>query len=361
MDDTMLPGSNPETNNGILREQPSPPGSDPTRWGALGDHPMFQIIERPRIRTMPMERLAASILLGLEAGNRGMNVDGDGRIGKDTGFLMLSQDASWRPYRMAFFNVSWPLGAKSSETYFCNQILLTGNCKTSKPVSGNTGLFRARNFLVHHAAQVGADIIVMGIFEAQNLQFEDFKHLISLDNEFRETGKRLFVVLIHQRDADPAGVQTIDRRPPPQLVGRYMGVRHHYTGLLWDPLPGEPSTGSDVALAFGEYDENMRWPEGDGPTYTAFFAPRAYAAGWRLVSQMDLFRKVVEAVRAENGLSPVAPWAMKSFEAFVYFALVRTAGEDAHFRQFTEQQVRDCLRRSGYIDLELSRIPEGHR
>jgi hypothetical protein len=52
---------------------------------------------------------------------------------------------------------------------------------------------------------------------------------------------------------------------------------------------------------------------------------------------------------------------MKSFEAFVYYALVRTAGEDPHFRQFTEQQVRDCLRRSGYIDLELSRIPEGHR
>lgn len=345
----------------------SPSGHDaaspptPLDWSQAGEHPMLNPVKRPRIRTMPMQRLAASMLLGLEAGNTGMNVDGDGRIGKDTGFEMLSQDSSWRPYRMAFFNISWPLGAKSSETYFCNQILLSGNCKTSRPVSGNTGLFRARNLLVGHGAQVGADIIVMGVYEAQNLQYDDFKHLMSLDNEFRETGKRLFVVLIHQRDADPAGVQTIDRRPPPQLVGRYMGLRHLYTGLLWDTDPSDDAEFSDVALALAEYDDNMRWPEPDGPSYTEFFAPRAYATGWRLGSQIDLFRKVVEAVRTENGMTAVAPWPMKSFEAFIYFALVRTAGEDPHFRKFSEQQVRDCIRRSGYVDLELSRMPEGIR
>jgi hypothetical protein len=350
MDDTYTPAPSPSEG------EPSFPTRAPAEM-----HPMLKLVERPLIRTMPMQRLAAALLLALESGNRGMNVDGDGRIGKDTAFDMLSQDSSWRPFPMAFFNVSWPLGGKSGETYFFNQILLTGNCKTSRPVSGNSGLFRARNFLLSHAAQVGAEVIVLGIYEAQSLQYDDFKHLMSLDNEFRGTGKRLFVVLIHQRDADPAGVQALDRRPPPQLVGRFMGIRHHYTGLLWDPLAGENAEAGDVALALGEYDHTMRWPEWDGPSYTQFFAPRAYAAGWRLATQVDLIRKMIELVRAENGLTAVAPWPMKSFEAFVYFALVRTAGEDPHFMQFTEARVRDCVRRSGYIDLELSRVPEGHR
>ena len=46
MDDTKLPRPNLETNNSIPREPPSPLESGPTCWGALGDHPMFQIIER---------------------------------------------------------------------------------------------------------------------------------------------------------------------------------------------------------------------------------------------------------------------------------------------------------------------------
>jgi hypothetical protein len=49
---------------------------------------------------------------------------------------------------------------------------------------------------------------------------------------------------------------------------------------------------------------------------------------------------------------------MKTFEAFVYFLLVRIAGEDRQFREFSPEQIRLALRLSGYIELELSRYPE---
>ena len=102
----------------------------------------------------------------------------------------------------------------------------------------------------------------------------------------------------------------------------------------------------------------MRWPASDGPTFTQFFAPKAYANGWRLGTQIKLYRKVIEEMRAERQLAPLANWPMKTFEAFVYYALVRVAGEDPSFLQFTEAQVRVLVQRSGYIELELSRVPE---
>src|SRR3546814_14434703 len=75
---------------------------------------------------------------------------------------------------------------------------------------------------------------------------------------------------------------------------------------------------SDVALAFLEYDEELTWPEGSGITFTQHCAPKAWANGWRLGTQIDMIRKVVNEVRSEAGLPLATNWPMLTFEKFVY-------------------------------------------
>ena len=77
-----------------------------------------------------------------------------------------------------------------------------------------------------------------------------------------------------------------------------------------------------------------------------------WANGWRLGSQIDTIRKVVNEVRAEAGLPPATSWPMLTFEKFVYTALVRIAMEDENFLALSEAQVREVLFRIGYLEIE---------
>jgi hypothetical protein len=103
-----------------------------------------------------------------------------------------------------------------------------------------------------------------------------------------------------------------------------------------------------------EYDENMIWPKDSGVSYTRFFAQKAWDSGWRFGRQLDDIREEVELLRKSRGLDRSTSWRMKTFEKFVYFMLVRVAYADPSFREFTRAQIKEGLRRSGYIELETS-------
>ena len=176
---------------------------------------------------------------------------------------------------------------------------------------------------------------------------------MSIVNECEKTG-RIFFFFINQTDSGRFGRSAIDKRPPRHIYGRFFTTSHQYTGLLWS-IPNadrDVQLASDVALAFREYDEELIWPEGSGITYTQYFAPKAYAAGWRLGTQIDQIRKVINALRAEHGLPDATEWPMQSFERFVYFILVRVAYEDPNFMELTEANIREGLLRAGYLEIE---------
>lgn len=317
-------------------------------------HPMLEE-DRPLIPTRPMDRLSSAVSVAIEAGHKGISVDGDGRVGKTRGARMLSIHQEWRPYPMVFAEMNYSNPTKPTEAYFFNWCLSSVDLKTIKQAPGPEVLARTRNYLLSLTGVNKERIIVLIINEANRFTTEEYKHLVSLDNDLEQRHKRLFLVLVNQRDADEGGVQAIDKRPPAHILGRFLLARHHYTGLLWDKPEDEANNGldDDVTMALMEYDVGP-----SGIPCSQYFAPAAHASGWRLVQQLPLFRMEVEELRSQHGLPRVAPWPMKTFECFVYFLLVRIAGEDRHFKEFTKEQVRMALRWSAYIELELSRYPD---
>lgn len=306
--------------------------------------------------TGPINRMADSIATALERGDKGIQINGGGRDGKTWGVECLAMHSAWQPFPVAFFFMDYGKPEKATENYFSGSILKAADMKSIRHASGVESMTRACNLLIERTRELHQEVIALVINEANRFTEVENDHLVTLDNFLERRKKRVFYVLIHQNDAESGGQQSIDRRPPPHVTGRFYSMAHKFTGLLWGGASTIDFQDCDVAMALNEYDEGVIFPDDKtGVPCTAFFARNAYANGYRLTSQVGLFREVVEELRVKNHLLATAPFPMQSFERFVYFLLVRIAAEDPNFRQFTREQALNALVWAGYIELELSK------
>lgn len=319
-------------------------------------HPMLRS-KRPLIITGPGERLAGDAKNSLEMGADAIWVDSHGRFGKTYAFRQLVQTDAWRPFPLCMVEYTYSRPTKPGEGYFFSSFLLQDGQTVPTSATSNATLMRVANMWRNEASRVGADVVCVGINEANRLTMEEFEHIVSIGNELEKWG-RVFFFFINQTDSGQSLRSGLDRMPPRHIAGRYFTTSHHFTGLLWDipELEREERYMSDVALAFREYDEILVWPAGSGVTFTQYFSPTAWANGWRLSTQIDLIRKVINEVRTESSLGEVVEWPMLTFERFVYYVLVRIAYEDPEFHELTEIQIRDALIRVGYLEIEPGRI-----
>ncbi|RDI99338.1 hypothetical protein DVT68_00275 [Dyella solisilvae] len=308
---------------------------------------------RPMIFTRPAERLATDCKNSLEIGANAIWLQGFARFGKTFGARQLVQSTRWRPFPMYIAEYSYTRPTKPNEGYFSSGLLEQHGQVTAKTALSVNTVMRYTRMLREQALRHGAVAVGLVFNEANRFTVDEYENLLTIDNEL-EKYLRTFHILINQCDASRYGPAGIDKRPPRHLFGRYFTTTHNYTGLLWD-VPEDDKTHqtlSDVALAFREYDELLTWPQGSGISYTQYFARKAYASGWRLGTQIDSIRKVIEDVRAEHGLGPVHEWPMQTFEHFVYFVLVRIAGDNPDFTCLTESEIRNALMRACYLHIE---------
>lgn len=318
-------------------------------------HPMLRE-ERPSIITRPAERMALDVANALEMGDHALWVTGGAQVGKTYGARLLMNTTRWRPYPLTMFETSFTKPKNPSELYFANSFLLQHHQRLASRSVSIDSMMRSVFFMREAAARDESRVVVLIINDANRFTLEDYEHLMSLDN-LAENHVRLFFILINQSDASGYGPRAkIEMRPPRHLFARYFNNTHEYTGLLWDIPEADASLqkACDVAVAMHEYDNVLKWPNDSDMTYTRFFATRAYDAGWRSGSQLDMIREQIEELRPLYGLGRSVAWRMKTFEKFMYYMLVRVAAADPDFREFTPAQVRDGLRRSGYIELETS-------
>ncbi|WP_018974461.1 hypothetical protein [Rudaea cellulosilytica] len=315
-------------------------------------HPMLRS-RRPMIITRPGERLAGDAKNSIEIGADAIWIDGKGRIGKTFGVRQLIQTDTWRPFSMYIAEFTYTKPSKPGEGYFASSLLLQQGQTVSSSAASNATLMRAIRMIQEEGHRQGAEVIGLAFNEANRFTANDYEHVMSVANEFEKSG-RVFFFFINQTDSGRFGFSTIDKMPPRHIYGRFFTTSHHYTGLLWNVPEADKSIQviSDVALAFREYDEELIWPKGSGLSFTQYFAPNAYAAGWRLGSQIELIKKEIDALRAEYGLPYVTEWPMQSFERFVYFVLVRVAYENPNFTELTAANIREGLIRAGYLEIE---------
>lgn len=314
----------------------------------LTRHPLYAR-DRPLIVTRPLERFALALSNTLLIGRPSFRLEGDGRAGKSKAGLLLQRTHKWRPFNLGFLHTIAGNPDRHTESYIFRDVVMGIGLRHSKNASAQDSLDRLSRAIEEEAGHASADGVILVVDNSEHLVLQDYKHLCKLQDMYAQEIK-LFFLFISQTDAELHGADAVEAIAPPHVNGRFFVDRHPFTGLLWT-IPDEERTkydACDVALAFREYDEILRWPEPDGPTCTHAFARKAYENGYRLEHDIDKIKAGIETLCAREGLAVPKDWLMQSFEPFVFIVLTQIAGKDPQFAGLTSEQIQDALKASAF-------------
>jgi hypothetical protein len=144
---------------------------------------------------------------------------------------------------------------------------------------------RLVNWLVDEGRLSGRNMIVLLIDEAQSMTIQDFNFLKDVFNDLSKDGVQLVSILMAQSPDFTAVVNALKHERRLDLIGRFMmrilpfRAYNCKTDLL------EILQGIDKAI----------YPEGSGVTWTEFFFPEAFRAGFRLGSELEPFMESITA------------------------------------------------------------------
>jgi len=311
------------------------------------------------IVTQPINRVAKDSKNAVERGDRGLPIFGLGRSGKTWALNCLAIQKDWRPFPMSFFTMDYGTPGHATETYFSASVLTADSQRIIHAATGVEGMDRAGNLLLERTKHGREIIVVFVINEANRFTTDELDHLVTIDNKVERAGKRLFCILNYQSDAKTKDGESIEERLRSQHVGRFYSAAHGFTGLKWGPKENAVPDfeNCDVTMALDEYQHGNFIPTTVACPCLAYFAPNAWARGYRVTSQVGLIRECEEDLLTQHGFPIDAPWPMQGIDRFVYYLFARIAGQDPGFREFTKEQVQDALLWSGLLPLLQSYYP----
>lgn len=166
--------------------------------------------------------------------------------------------------------------------------------------------------LIEAASNSEKKKVIIFIDEAQLLDDSLFKLLIGVHNElWRLYRIKCVWILVGQPELETS-VTTFIAEGKRQIVGRFMADTY-----IFQPLTGV----TDFKAAVECYDVHLHHPVG-GTSFTEYFAPEAWATGYRLASDADMiFGRIVQA-RADNGLPDGSGMTMQGFTTLMNYILI---------------------------------------
>jgi len=127
------------------------------------------------------------------------------------------------------------------------------------------------------ALNSGRKQIVLFVDEAQNWGMEEWSWIKSLQL-FLENHEVTMIVLSFGQEQLESEIASLGRCGRRDLTARFFRTVTRFFGLR---------SAADLGYFFKQLDE-QRYPADGGPTYTEFFFPQAFRAGWRLYADREV-------------------------------------------------------------------------
>lgn len=310
-------------------------------------HPLLQLF-RPIMATYSIEMLADAINSALDIGYRGLGVYGYARFGKTESITYLMTHAEWlKDRRAALLRLDAPDTRKRTDSSYYQSWLTLLGVRIPARAGPDALCALVMGRLIELCRNEGTRLVIVFIDEAQRLLPTDYESLVTLDNRMTRAGYFFFAVFVHQRDMTGFSNETIGSNDhPPHVTGRFLIRKHEFTGLR---------NVEDTAYFLARYDEGSEWPPGSDISYTAHFAPQAFANGFRLAHYAARMWDRACDLRAEARLPDEWTWQMKSAEGAVVYLLTAVISRAPAFEALTSDDLAEALHAAGFVELELSR------
>lgn len=251
-------------------------------------------------------------------------------LGEEFPVYHLTAKARKIPNETAFFE-DLLLGVK-------HDLALVG----SKP---NAKRNRLVNFLIEKSSMVNSNKVIIFIDEAQNLVEMEYKWLMDIYNELAHSRTHLIIFLVGQREL--LNQRTVYRDVGKyQLVGRFMSQAYEFQGIL---------DIEDLEELLLGYDEFSEYPEGSSCSYTRFYFPKAFAAGFRLSSLTPTIWSIIEESRRENGIKGELDIPMQYMVLFIENILIEYDESICEFDIFhiSKELLKASFENTGYLEWEI--------
>lgn len=209
----------------------------------------------------------------------------------------------------------------SEGAFFSNLLKWAGHPKHE---TGTNKQLRSRlmHMLMDQLARSPHNFLVLFADEAQKLQIEDYEWLREIHDELEDRGFRMITFLVGQPQLRQQKTALKIARET-QIVGRFMIDEFEFRGV---------TCVEDAATCLRSYDAGV-FPVGTEWTFTRFFLPRAWQAGFRLQSCAPQIWAEFAAVHEEAGFQEKLEVPMTYFARSIEIFLT-TMGTDLDCAEF---------------------------
>jgi hypothetical protein len=174
--------------------------------------------------------------------------------------------------------------------------------------------------------------------EAQRYNDNEYEWLRDVDDALDRQQIKLFTFLVGQQElvAQKTAMQVAGKT---QIVARLMVEELSFYGIR---------NARDVATCLNGYDQTA-YPDGSGWSFTRFYVPQAFDAGYRLVNDADVLWNAFEKAHHKANLPGQLEIPMESFARAVEIVLKDSELQDA--RDYRPDQVlwEHAVRHCGYV------------
>lgn len=299
----------------------------------LQNHPLMQ--NNAFLPTKPLEGFANAIQQWLNLLIPGAFVWGNSRAGKTHAVRMLSTHlAEILGSNIPVEKLSmWePSGNSNTERRFFEELLFAFDYPLSSG-TGYTKMERAVDYILDAMKQVNEHRFLLLVDEAHQLSLPQYFHLANLHNRIAFKEKALIVVLVGQPELLETRKKFKEEKRA-QLLGRFMAAEYEFRGLCGV---------TDFRYIVQAIDEKSEYPPNSGITYTRYFVPLAYAAGFRLTHYVDRIWKILEQRCKDEGIPDIKHLPMQPITALLRKLLFELSCRDVQGLELTTSLIQETI------------------
>ena len=203
--------------------------------------------------------------------------------------------------------------------------------------TGTAAIKRQRviDVMVERTRSAGEHRYLLFVDEAQWMATVQLRYLMDLHNQLKIADVRLITVLVGQPELCEMKTNLRGARQN-HLLGRFMTAVHRYEGVTGRP---------DFARLCRALDDQSEFPIGSGVSFTRYFVPQAFDAGWRLEANATLVWETLEAVRLTESIPSCPELPMQALAALIRWLLQSLAAEDAATLELERAAIEEAIYR----------------
>ena len=292
------------------------------------------------LTTQIIKSLAEVFNTWLSSRVTGAMVVGSQRLGKTRAIEYMKCQIKGNYPKLTIINIPCRYELRPSESAFFTHILECSNnaIKINRRVATYILRHRLHEYLRTCSEESGYPMIIFILDDAQYLGEWQYLMLMNIYNELSKSGIHLGCYLFGQYELSErkSAFQNGEKK---HLISRFMTHEFKFSGLL---------SAEDVRFSLAGYD-NGEFPRESGWTYTRYYFPEAYDAGWRAESMsediwaafMTVMRKLTN--RGEDEIP------MEYFTRTIEWIFQSNEFRLLHVEPFSQSEMIKAIECSGFV------------